>query len=515
MRALFLVAVLVLAVKGQQALQPQAEAPPTSLQATETPETAAVKEVFTAHVQQEAIAINPDAAKCFLILATCFSIVNVVLFIAQQIKFFQGKYSPTSSEDGGQKPAQERMLDILDEKSIVNVKAALSFTPTVSLLMLFLLFRAVNHGIDLEENSDYKMSQCGMWIVTLGILIQAVDGILVNVNSAQFSVISEAVGTVFTYTGFALLLVGLVVARSHIVPMSVAEKCIIALAILLICTMIGIKLLQFKTRFMPGMASPDGLAGAATLAIETSLEQVRGVGDFVPVLITAFFYLHFYYSSLGSIPDEAEYGMTFSTVGVYIQAVAIFLKFANDKLGTILTILGVVVTYVFFAMTMYAAIDAAWPPTSMAIQWTLILLFLLAFLKLVIATIQDIAQKIITSPSAEKTEEESSDRFGSITKLFQEMMATAAYALIVCVFLLYFHFRAQFLLQEEPDAFIKGISGLSEAVYLVVICIFCQLLVQIVELGVGPSKATSMCSMVALLGVNLGIAGIVIAAISN
>ena len=59
---------------------------------------------------------------------------------------------------------------------------------------------------------------------------------------------------------------------------------------------------------------------------EHRIDQLRSVGSFIPVLMISFFYLHFRYLHLGSIPYMAEVGIWGSTVGIVLQIQVLYLQ---------------------------------------------------------------------------------------------------------------------------------------------------------------------------------------------
>jgi hypothetical protein len=434
-------------------------------------------------------------------------LVSVVMYVVQQIKYYKGMYLPNLQQTKG----EEVFFEMFNDTTLGNAYSALSFVPVVSLLMLFILFRAENQGIDIESDSNYQAVSIGMCIATIGILVQAVDGMLVNVRSQVVSNISETIGTLFTYTGFAFLIAGMLVVRSSVVPMSTAANCLVALALLLLVLMITTKILQLKKRFADDHSMPINLGIAGEMMEEHRIEEIRSSAQFSQVLMIAFFYLHFRYVRLGAAPDTANGGIIASTVGVFLQATSVVLKLVNESAGSVLNILSMLLLYGAFGVTMYSAIDAGWPAPSQAIEVVLILLFIIAFLKFIIVITQEVAGRFLRDDAAG----EGGESFARLTKLFHDMMGTTGYASIVCILLLYVHFRAAFLLKVEPQDFIDNMRGLKEMMLLVLVSIFVQMVAQLIELGLGPHGVLGLVVTVSIAGVNIGVAGIAIAAVST
>lgn len=452
----------------------------------------------------------PSASKCVLILTISFVLVNLVMYVVQQIKFFKGMFLPNLQQIKG----EELLSEMFNDRSLGNARSALSFIPVVSLLMMFIMFRAENQDIDIETSGSYQTAEVGMWITTIGILIQAVDGMLVNIRSPAIALGSEIIGSVLTYAGFIFLMIGMFTVRSSIIPMSVAAKCLVALATLLLVLMIVMKAVQLKKKLAEDRTLVIDVGVIGEMIDEHHIQEIQSSAQFSHVMMIAFFYLHFRYVRIGNIPDIAESGIIASTVGVYLQAIAIITKLKYEQVGSILNILGLLLVYGAFSVTMYAAIDAGWPAPSLAIQVVLILLFVIAFLKLVIVITQEVSSRFLNNADETEPSSTQGESFARMTKLFQDMMATTAYANIVCILLLFIHFRAAFLLKQEPQEFISNTRGLPAMMYLVMFSIFAQMIAQIIELGLGPHGLLSVSVSIAIAGINIGVGGIAIAAVS-
>lgn len=445
---------------------------------------------------------TPVAAKCFLILAVTYVLLNLVMYVVQQVRYYKGEMYP-DQEPSIMKGEESEAMFI--EASLRNAKSALSFTPVVSLLMLFIMFRASTQGIESSDDSSYQTTQVGMWMVTLGIVIQAVDGLLINIKSETVANASESAGTILTYVGLVFLLMGMFVVRSKLVPLSVAGKCFISLALLQIICMGAQKALQVKEKLFDNEDTPNS-------QMKQYVEEIQTAAGFAPVLMIAFFYLHFRYVHIGTLPSSAEIAMVITTVGVYLQAAAVLVNIAHDMAGKVMRLSSIVLLYGGFVVVMLAALEAGWPAPSIAIEIVLILLFILALLKLVIVGCQIMTSSILVDQEADNT---SSERFASLTKVFQDLMSTAGYAKIVSIMLLYIHFRATFLLHVEPNEFIESMGILAEMMYLVLACILVQMVAQLVELGVGSNGLSGAVVTAAIAGVNIGLGGIAIAAVST
>jgi len=180
---------------------------------------------------------------------------------------------------------------------------------------------------------------------------------------------------------------------------------------------------------------------------------------------------------------------------MYIQVIGALFKIPVIK------IIGVISTYVFFGITMYCAIDVGWPAPSLAIEVVLLLLFVIAFLKLVITIVQETMEKFVMSGFS----------FSQIKQLFSDMLGTTELGIISSIALLYIHFDALFVLKEEPGQYISDISYLTTMIYFVLCGVFIKLLVQLIELGVGPFSVITLISIFSTLFTNIGVIGIVAA----
>jgi hypothetical protein len=300
------------------------------------------------------------------------------------------------------------------------------------------------------------------------------------------------------------------VVKSSIVPATVAAKCFLTLSLFLLLCLLTIKLVLLKNRLVASLSMPDVFSRMDKVLNYQKIEEIQSAAEFAPVMMILFFYLHFRYIKVGEPSHLTEIGMTGTTVGVFVQAVAVVMKSNFDPLPFWLRVIGVLVTYVFLSITMYGAIDAGWPAPSFAIEAVLVLLFLISFVKLLIVVLQEVSTSIIRDDDVEQGQ-----RFARLTKLFQDMEAATRYGVIVCILLLYIHFRASFLLKVEPQAFIDEIGYLKEMIMLAMICILVQVVVLIVELGVGSNPVMATLVTIAIAGVNIAVAGITYAAIST
>eukprot|EP00299_Pterocystis_sp_00344_P016018 c8017_g1_i1.p1 GENE.c8017_g1_i1~~c8017_g1_i1.p1 ORF type:complete len:514 (-),score=135.96 c8017_g1_i1:40-1581(-) len=462
---------------------------------------------FSSFISSKDSADVPFSAKCFLILTSVFVLVNLVIYVVQQVTYYRLAFYPNAetSQKGG-----TMVSSIFNEVTLGNAKAALTFTPVVALLIIFLLFRAENDGINMYEDKKWRTVEIGIAIVTVGIVLQALDSFTVAFASNTISGIAESLGTLLTYTGYLFLITGMFVVKSSIVPATVAAKCFLTLSLFLLLCLLTIKLVLLKNRLVASLSMPDVFSHADKLLNQQKIEEIQSAAEFAPVMMVVFFYLHFRYVKVGEPSQLTEVGMTGTTVGVFVQAVAVIIKSSFATFPFWLRIIGVLVTYVFLTITMYGAIDAGWPAPSFAIEAVLVLLFLIAFVKLMIVILQEISISIVKDDEVEQGQ-----RFARLTKLFQDMEAAARYGVIVCILLLYIHFRASFLLKVEPQTFIDEIGYLKEMIILAMVCILVQIVVLIVELGVGSNPVMATLVSIAIAGVNIAVAGITYAAIST
>jgi hypothetical protein len=436
-----------------------------------------------------------------LFLVVIFVLVNLIMYIVQQIKFYKGEYLP----DTGMK-SDVRLEELFSDVTLGNARTALSFTPVVALIINFMVLRAYADDVD-RNSKNWTTTEMGVTVVTVGILIQALDSFTVAFKSTIVSGISEGLGTLLTYTGYLFLITGMFVVRNTVIPMTVSAKCFVAIATLVFVTLVVAKIFQLRTRFE---ALNTSLGPMSDLITEHKLEEIQSASEFAPVLMVLYFYYYFRYKQIGEVTTTAEVGMIGTVVGLAIVVVALTVKEWFERAAFWLRLAGVLVLYIFLTIAIVEAIHDGWPAPSFAIEGVLLLMLAMALLKLVTITLQE-----ISSNALETDDEESREKVAKLTKLFQDMDLAVRYGLISCVLLLYIHFRAQFILHVEPDTFVEDLGYLKEMIVLLLVCIYLQMATLVVEIGVGPNPVISTLVTLTIAGTNVALAAVTFAAVSS
>jgi hypothetical protein len=495
------------ALKVPQAPPADSLVPSESLILTDTPPKViedALKSVNmqVSHAQTNDRSELPLSGQCFLVLMCTYVLVRVIMYALDQYKYFKGQ---GDEADKGIFGSEDSLIGkIFDEKTLANANSALSFTPLVSILMLYLMFRAVAQDYD-REGSDYKNLQLGMAITTFGIITQAATAFAVNLHSALFDkvTLAEVLGSVCTYFGLAVMFWGIFAVRIDEIPVSTPSKCVAALVVLFVGTMIVIKIMEVKKRFIDSV-SPIGMEAINAMLDENRLEEIRNAASFVPFFLIVLFYVNFRYYQVGTLPDYVEVGIIGCSVGIYLQAIVVLIKPYIEGVARIARFMSVMSMYVFFLIAMVALVEDDWPGASIACTHMILLVFAMGVLKADIVILQEVAQYRID----EAVEEE--HMFASTLTVFKSMMATTGFGKMVCILLLFVHFRASLLLNKaDVDGWIDSEANLKLFIYVITIPIYLQMLVQLVSALTGPNAVLTGVTAGAIAVLHVGLVGIV------
>ncbi len=87
-----------------------------------------------------------------------------------------------------------------------------------------------------------------MVIVTVGIIVQAVDALTIRIHSEIFGNISRFIGNILVFVGYVILLWGLFAVKADFNELSIPGKCLVAISCLLIACLIALRILAFIER---------------------------------------------------------------------------------------------------------------------------------------------------------------------------------------------------------------------------------------------------------------------------
>merc|ERR1712019_243215 len=263
---------------------------------------------------------TPYAAKCFVYLVCMFTFVTLVLFLAER---FTAEYEKAMEkpEPGRLRSLFESLQQAFTPENLTNAKAAMSMVPVASVLMLYVMFRAKDQGI-FENDPSYDTAQLGMFWVTGGLALLSLDALTIRLYSDVLGNISQIVGSFVTILGNIILLWARVAVRDEYHDLSTAAKCLTALGVLVVGCVVAIKAIQFFKWLNPASVLPPvGFEKLEAMMDESKVEEIRSVSTFAPMMIVAFFYLHFHHLN-GDKPSNTEvYAMIVSVIGVYFQGV--------------------------------------------------------------------------------------------------------------------------------------------------------------------------------------------------
>lgn len=406
------------------------------------------------------------AGKCFLTLALTYFVINAAIYVVREKKARMPQDALGAVPGAG--AANDLFDKIFTEERLENSKSALTFVSVIGVLMLFILFRAREQGIDVTPGVQnfYIMA-------TVGVIVQAVDVLDCRISSDAFGNLSEKLGMLAVYVGYGGILYGLFTVRRPEVPLSTAAQCITMLTCLVCVMQLLVKFLEYKKHMMAMIPKvptestklvPD--TPLNNLFDSTKLNAALSLCDYIPMICTIIFYLHFRvrFATGEAIPPRAEQMMYATTGGIFIQALGVLvLADMHRMLGLGCRTVGMILTYVGFAALVYYGITVA-PIESTPVEVYLELITVVVVLQIGIVVMEEFM-------ASEKGKEMVN---ASWKKMFQDMLATSGYATVLGLLMLYCHFRGRITGDAIPDFTNNGsrLAGYS---------IFAQILLVILE----------------------------------
>jgi predicted histidine transporter YuiF (NhaC family) len=204
---------------------------------------------FQFFVQHEAtleasMTSTPKASQYAMAMVVGFCIALFVTYTVRQIKKCQdckdAEGVTNESHYSLEKPQPQcstsctRALDHVDK---ADSGSFLLLIPVVCLVIFFIVFRAYKQNI-LEDDPDYRHFQGGIVLVTAGAMISLLDILTITIHSDSLGNMSQLISSIGVATGFAILLWALFAVQSGYQYMSTTAKCFVALAALVMVSMI-------------------------------------------------------------------------------------------------------------------------------------------------------------------------------------------------------------------------------------------------------------------------------------
>eukprot|EP00299_Pterocystis_sp_00344_P005244 c16609_g1_i1.p1 GENE.c16609_g1_i1~~c16609_g1_i1.p1 ORF type:complete len:493 (-),score=137.36 c16609_g1_i1:356-1834(-) len=449
--------------------------------------------------------------QCVLWLVGALAFVNVVVYVVNQIKYFGEKAEQFPELGRTLGTLSGRLSQVFNNENLSSAQQVMGTIPAVSVLMLFVMFRAHHENI-FEDDPNYRTFQGGMITLTISLLLLCLDTLTIRIQSDIFGNVSQVIGSLGMFIGYLFLLWGIIGVRSSYHEMSSAAQWMCSLAFLQLGSFVVIRVIKHSQRMTEGYSVPQ-FEAVSELINQQKLIDLLSATSFSTVLIIALFYLHFNHLGEAPVTKLEQSLIALCTIGVFLQAVAVLLKVSYpdiiNRLGTLIRMIAMIPTYLLFVVLMGCLIhDGA---NSIA-AWNLILvLFVLAVLKLLVTSLQEASGSLIEAfddSNAESTQE----RVRSFTKLFQDMMVTAAFAELLCVLYGYVHFRGKILLNEEPSKNISEYGYLGACMCIATACMFIQMLAQCVEFFLGANGVITAVVSVAIAGLYVGLIATFVAA---
>merc|ERR1712226_1690103 len=423
----------------------------------------------------------PYAAKCFSTLVIMFAVVQFVIFLVDQS---QGKREQMYEKipPGKARSFAELLDKAFTPDNLTNAKASMSLVPVASVLMLYVMFRARDQNI-FESDPGYATAQAGMMWVTFGLLLLALDALTVRLYSDVLGNISQIMGTLISFAGYAVLLWAIMAVKTEYHDVSIAAKCLSALGVLSVGCVLAIKAIQFFKWLDPLSALPPmGFEKLESLVDESKIEEIRSVASFSPMMITAFFYLHFHHLN-SSLPSDTE---------SYAMIVRVSDSTMFENIALVLRAVAIIPTYAAFVVVMFEGVAAG--IDSAAARCLLYLLCTVAVLKLLVLAIMEGSKYLLDNLDDDNLEWATS-RVEKLTKLFKDMMNAASLAEILCIIFAYLHFRAKILLGTAPADDLSNRGILVPLIYIASIGIFCHMGLMVVNFLVDSESMSTVTTV--------------------
>jgi hypothetical protein len=298
-------------------------------------------------------------------------------------------------------------------------------------------------------------------------------------------------------SGYVVLLWAIMTVKTEYHDVSIAAKCLSALGVLSVGCVLAIKAIQFFKWLDPLSALPPmGFEKLESLVDESKIEEIRSVASFSPMMITAFFYLHFHHLN-SSLPSDTEsYAMIVCVVGVYLQGLAAVVRVSDstmfENIALVLRAVAIIPTYAAFVVVMFEGLAAG--IDSAAARCLLYLLCTVAVLKLLVLAIMEGSKYLLDNLDDDNLEWATS-RVEKLTKLFKDMMNAASLAEILCIIFAYLHFRAKILLGTAPADDLSNRGILVPLIYIASIGIFCHMGLMVVNFLVDSESMSTVTTV--------------------
>merc|ERR1712048_389371 len=403
----------------------------------------------------------------------------------------------------------ELMDKAFSSDSLSNAKTSMDLVPVASVLMLYIMLRADQQNI-FDNDPDYITAKHGMSAVTFGIFLLALDACTIRLYSDVFGNLSQKVGTVVTVAGYLILLWGIFSVRDEYHDMSPPAKAVSALGLLVVGCFVAVKLIQFTKWMNPSSVLPPmGFEKLESLLDESKVEEIRSVCAFAPMMMVAFFYLHFHRAQ-GTWPSDTEVYATYTAVvGVYLQGVAAVIRTSDsffwEKASLILRGIALLPTYAAFVIVMFCGLRAG--IESPAAQCLLLLLATVAILKLLILAMME-GSKYLLDNLDDDNLEWATNRVERLTALFKKMETSTGLAEILSIIFAYLHFRAKLVLNTDPATDLGDRGILVFMIYLATGSIFTQMVLNAVEFMVGDGESNKWITIGSAVCVGLANVGL-------
>jgi len=415
---------------------------------------------------------------CFLLLAATFAVVSTVIFAVEGMVATANRETLGDSDlifttisrgvDSSFGPDRRRKL-----------QEGVSSLPFVAVVLLFLVFRARTQLLA-EDDPTYHAAIFGMMCATIGLLVLALEGLTIVLESKIFGNISSFVGSILELVGTIVLLWAVIGLRSDKYVSPITETSFAVVAFI-------------------GLAKAIVRSLARFAVVDAHQFRFLTAGGYSVTVMTLVLYI---YLLAWTVPHDTPH---YVNVTLVITAALAYLELATDTVAAFYP--SSIVEYIQLATVAALNVALAVLVYSIAVSATTSPALTCAKIFLAVNVVFTLLTKALQEGLSPY---HNSDAAASLRSAFASVLTTNSLTHILAVLLMYLHYNFQLIEGVSPKTRIDEIGYLTPAMYLAVIGILIQVPAVVVRAWLPAVELVMMA--VGLLLVAIG-AGCIIAAV--